>query len=478
MGKPKKRRRQPTAAELEAQLERARRREAHPAGEYAYRERFAPRVDLTNLDTPDVSHADQWAAFLNRPGRFYVASIEIPLDNDALGEKLGTTTTLKADDDQLPYLVEVLRQVRGALGPRCRITLTPAEPNVEERRIAGPARIDHTADLGHRIDDMIERGSLGTPAAKAYRESVPPEVGDAIVKRAFARRRVADAEARLREREATHRRAETGSPAGRRDWCCGTPITDPHTPGCAFEPREDNPIDYTGPARVATPEELAAVREMRARADARNGFTLPPANGKVEIPDGPPQMYGRDWVREGQEFTREELVEMLPGQTRAEVAQELGKTPEELGGTVHHAEVMPEELAAQLGVPVESLRRIPIVGGGFAWTVTPPPAEEVGRHAAPEGDDLETVPGESQGPHGIYQTTITAGEGEEIECKCGTVFRGGLAREHHTDHRDIEAGCTCPRGPSMARTNIAPDCPLHGNPDAIAPRPIRDEPQA
>ncbi|QFG10069.1 hypothetical protein SEA_IDENTITYCRISIS_50 [Mycobacterium phage IdentityCrisis] len=33
----------------------------------------------------------------------------------------------------------------------------------------------------------------------------------------------------------------------RRDWCCGTPMTKPHTPGCSFEPREDNPIDYSGP---------------------------------------------------------------------------------------------------------------------------------------------------------------------------------------------------------------------------------------
>ncbi|AOT25159.1 hypothetical protein PBI_TERROR_48 [Mycobacterium phage Terror] len=36
----------------------------------------------------------------------------------------------------------------------------------------------------------------------------------------------------------------------RRDWCCGTPVTKPHTPGCSFEPREDNPVDYNGPATV------------------------------------------------------------------------------------------------------------------------------------------------------------------------------------------------------------------------------------
>ncbi|ORA24915.1 hypothetical protein BST13_33640 [Mycobacterium aquaticum] len=351
-------------AEAEAQLERARRRAAHPAGEYAYREHFTPRVDLANLDTPDVSHADQWAAFLNRPGRFYVAQIEIPLDDEALGQKLSTTTTLKADDDQLPYLVEVLRQVRGALGARCRITLTPAEPNVEDRRVAGPAaRVTTTSPDGvtriHRmardrarnrdIDDLIERSSLGTPAAKAYRESVPPEVGEAIVRRA----------------DAARERTEPDEP------CEHCVAAAQETPIATHE-------------RPATAEELAAVREMRARADARNGFTLPPANGKVEIPNGPPQMHGRDWVAEGQEFTRDEIASMLPGQTRAEVAQELGKAPEDLGGAVHHADVMPEQLAQELGVPVESLKRVAMTGGGYAWVVTPQPAPEVGRHAAPD----------------------------------------------------------------------------------------------
>lgn len=42
----------------------------------------------------------------------------------------------------------------------------------------------------------------------------------------------------------------------RRDWCCGTPMTKPHTPGCSYEPREDNPVDYTGPAIVTQPAEL------------------------------------------------------------------------------------------------------------------------------------------------------------------------------------------------------------------------------
>jgi hypothetical protein len=46
--------------------------------------------------------------------------------------------------------------------------------------------------------------------------------------------------------------AETLTPApALREWCCRTPITGPHTPGCDYEPRPDNPLDYTGPALIA-----------------------------------------------------------------------------------------------------------------------------------------------------------------------------------------------------------------------------------
>ena len=327
-----KRKRPPTVAEATRALEAAQRREA---AAHSAVQRTQRRIDLANLDTPDVTHAEQYAEFLNRPGRFYVGQFEIPLDDEPLGQKLCTQTTFKADDQQLLYLVEVLRQIRGALSAHARITLTPAEPHVEERRLAGPARVTTTTPDGV------------TTIHRMARESVP----DVPI----------------------------------REWCCGTPMTEPHLDGCAYQPRPDAPVDYGGPARVATPEELAAVREMRARAEARNGFTLPPANGKAEIPDGPAEMYGRDWVGEGQEFTREELVDMLPGQTRPEVAQELGKTPEAIGGTVHNADMMPEELAAELGVPVESLQRIAIQGGGYAWAVKPSNTEQaVGRHAAPD----------------------------------------------------------------------------------------------
>ncbi|MCG5431216.1 hypothetical protein LV457_02790 [Mycobacterium sp. MYCO198283] len=317
MGKAiKQKRRHPiSVAEAKRQLAAARRRE----------EAAPPAVDLANLDTPGVSHAEQYAEFLNRPGDFYVARIEIPLDDEIhLRPKLGVTATLKADAQQLPYLVEVLRQIRGALGDHARINLVRATP-------AG---------------DQPEQASRASSTAPT---------------RAFP--------------------------------------------------------TSTGPLQ-ATPEELSAIREMRARAEARNGFTMPPPNGKPMLPDGPPQLYGRDWVAEGQkiydgtvaqspwqqehaviadaaqrDLTREEIARMLPGRTRAEVAAELGKTPEELGGNVYHADVMPEQLAADLGVPVESLRRIPMTGGGHAWTVapaepatTPQPAPPPGTQHGRDGD--------------------------------------------------------------------------------------------
>ncbi len=342
-----KRKRPPTVAEATRALEAAQRREA--GAHIATR-----RVDLANLDTPDVTHAEQYAEFLNRPGKFYLAQFEIPLDGDPMGQKVGTQTTFKADDQQLLYLVEVLRQIRGALGERTKITLTPAEP-------ARPPVPHYNG------------------ASTTYRH---PDEFDGVTRI----HRMAREVVRQRSTDDCNIRSKSSTPnVAIREWCCGTPITAPHVDGCMFEPRPDAPVNYTGPARVATPEELAAVREMRARAEARNGFTLPPANGKAEIPDGPPQLYGRDWVAQGQEFTREELVDMLPGQTRAEVAQDLGKEPEEIGGTVHNADVMPEELAAELGVPVESLQRIAIQGGGYAWAVKPSSTEQAaGRHAAPD----------------------------------------------------------------------------------------------
>lgn len=316
MSKSSKQAKRPvTVAEAEAILERARRRERAKTRDMAsaHRAPAGRRVDLANLDTPDVSHADQWAEFLNRPGRFYVAEIEIPLDDEPYGLKRVVPTTLKADDDQLIYLVEVLRQVRGALGAHARISLSQAEPSPEEQQQAAQAladarprvRVNGVEHIGMRRevrenppptlghaegDDLIERSSLGTSAAKAARERVSIEEADRIVRRA---------------------------------------------------------------------DELAAVREQSTRWSG------------VQPPD--------------RDLTREEIADMLPGQRRADLAAELGRTPESIGGSVQ-SDQMPEDLAADLGVPVESLRRVPMQGGGYAWVVVPTPPAERGRHAAPEED--------------------------------------------------------------------------------------------
>jgi hypothetical protein len=388
VGKPDKRkpRRAMTVEEAEAALERARRREAareadrRGPGNFPFPEvsRAVPRVDLANLDTPEVSHADQWAAFLNRPGRFYVATLEIPADDDLMGLKVASRATLKADDQQLPYLVEVLRQVRGAFGEHCRITLTPADVvSAETGRAAGPAVTRH--------DD--------------------PERGAALL--------------------AAQRRAQAATEGTRRE-----------ARRLADEMNRD-----------ATPEELEAVRAMRRVQAERIAEALP------TVPDGPPHVPGVDvhlgervdptkpprppWEAvSDREFTKEELLEMLPGQTRAEVAAEAGKAPEDLGGTVQSDE-LPETIAAELGVPLESLTRVAMHGGGYAWAVVPTAAPTAGRHAA--ADVLE-----GQGPHGINETTITEGDGETVKCNCGLLFRdepgGLLARTAHAEHRDRMGG--------------------------------------
>jgi hypothetical protein len=58
----------------------------------------------------------------------------------------------------------------------------------------------------------------------------------------------------------------TPTPAARparRDWCCGTPITGPHTAGCAFEPK--GPIDDDGPMQTEPPP---APTEVQAAASS------------------------------------------------------------------------------------------------------------------------------------------------------------------------------------------------------------------
>jgi hypothetical protein len=228
-----------SVAEAEEILMRARRREAAQAGRTVRR-----RVDLANLDTPEVTPAELYAEFLNRPGRFYVATIKIPLDDKALGEKIATTTTFKATTTNCSTSSRCC--ARYAFGQHCRINLTPAEPNVAER---------------------------GSPAPRCAR---------------FARasRRFASAPTR---RAAGHAR---GALRGARDARQGR-----------------------GPQRVHAP---AGQRPLYARG-------RPPM-----VPGVDPRWQGI--APPDRECTREELVEMLPGQTPRRGGRGARQAPEAIGG--------------------------------------------------------------------------------------------------------------------------------------------------
>lgn len=362
MGKKTNRRHAPiSVSEAEELLAKARRREAAQAAQAAqigHNTRRPARVDLATLDTPEISHGDLWDDFMMRPGTFYVADIAIPDIANADGNDIFTaTTTLKATDEQLPYLVEVLRQVRGALGETCRISLAAAEQTDHSPRVQQTGR--------YALREMFDQQQSATENANQSTASI------------------ADAERALHAaRRAARGRARAIIPDG-------------------------PPMVIGGP------------------------------DGPQFVAPGPP---GELWIpAEDREYSREELAAQLPGRTRADVAAELGKAPEDIGGT-YNTDAMPEELAAQLGVPVESLRRIPMTGGGHAWAVVPQTPEPSGRHAATE--TVEQI-AHHPGLHSVYQTILTDGEGERIVCNCGDEFTDTpelSARDAHGKHRDPWAG--------------------------------------
>jgi hypothetical protein len=83
------------------------------------------------------------------------------------------------------------------------------------------------------------------------------------------------------------------APAARRDWCCGTPITGPHTEGCAYEPRPDEAVDYDGPVEVAEPEPEAVPEppptpptEVPAAASPRSYGITKLEEADLELPSG------------------------------------------------------------------------------------------------------------------------------------------------------------------------------------------------
>ncbi|WJR32439.1 hypothetical protein P3F83_18180 [Mycobacteroides immunogenum] len=86
-----------------------------------------PHTCASTLDSDLRIPATQAHEFFTRPGDFYQVRLAICLDGAEFGENLGAQFMVKADDTQLPYLLEVLRQLRGALGDGTRVELTKAE---------------------------------------------------------------------------------------------------------------------------------------------------------------------------------------------------------------------------------------------------------------------------------------------------------------------------------------------------------------
>jgi hypothetical protein len=73
--------------------------------------------------------------------------------------------------------------------------------------------------------------------------------------------------------------------AKQRDWCCGTPITGPHTPGCAYEPVDP---DAAAPAPESVPEPPPTPPSEAAPAAAQPrsyGFTKAD-EADLELPSG------------------------------------------------------------------------------------------------------------------------------------------------------------------------------------------------
>ncbi len=77
-------------------------------------------INLDDDPRPSEQQADE---FFNRAGDFHNLDIVIPLDNTDTGTKLGANCIIKFTPEQKPLVIEILRQLRGALD--ARITLTP-----------------------------------------------------------------------------------------------------------------------------------------------------------------------------------------------------------------------------------------------------------------------------------------------------------------------------------------------------------------
>ncbi|SKR27731.1 Uncharacterised protein [Mycobacteroides abscessus subsp. abscessus] len=105
------------------------------------------------LDSDPRTPADQAHEFFTRPGDFYQVALALPAATN--GSKLSAGFIVKADDTQLPYLLEVLRQLRGALGEGTRIKLTKAQ-------ITPPDGPPKTIGVDYTLGDRFPPAPAGT----------------------------------------------------------------------------------------------------------------------------------------------------------------------------------------------------------------------------------------------------------------------------------------------------------------------------
>lgn len=110
---------------------------------------------------PDTQAAD----FFTRPGDFHQIDLAIPVEDDGL--TLGAQFVIKFTPDQKPLIIEVLRQLRGALA--ARITITRMN-QTSESDIAGRNSTPNVAiDNGPPIH--ITDCALGQPDNSAIQEA-------------------------------------------------------------------------------------------------------------------------------------------------------------------------------------------------------------------------------------------------------------------------------------------------------------------
>lgn len=280
------------------------------------RQRAATAAASRNGHKPPAAPEEQAEEFFNRPGDFYIAQFEIP--QTTTGGPIRAQCVVKADEAQRDYLVEVMRQIRGAFGENARISLSRARQ--QQQRV-------------------VARGTDGGIGA--------------------AHRAAAEAVRRRNEQLLANNR-----------------VTPPE-PSASLWDLENAAADMLAPA-VGPPAEVTA-EVCKAHRD-------PDCKRCDDTVDDL-------WVHP-RDLTREELQEQLPGMTRAEVAEELGVDPADIGGEFKHTDdIEIEQLAAELGLSPLDLQPIEMRGGGRVYAVKPrqlPPPP--GRHARPEqesGDDSE-----------------------------------------------------------------------------------------